>query len=820
MLSKAPLAGALRSTGLVEMHNLANAPLRFGRFEIRPAQRTLLVEGRPSEIGARAFDLLLVLAHRSHRTVGKQELLDLVWPGLVVAENNLATQIGNLRKLLGASAISTIPGRGYRFVAALETTPDAPDASAPAQRLLHNFPEQRTRFIGREAALADLARLLPSTRLLTLTGIGGCGKTRLALQFARQQLAAYADGVWLVDLAPLKDGERVASCCAAVLGIGEDGDTSLMQRLCEHLAARRTLLVLDNCEHVIAGAARLADALLAAPGSSVILATSRAALGISGEQIYAVRSLSLPVKEDLHTVLDAESVRVFIDRARLAWPEFEVDAGNAGSIAEICRRLDGIALAIELAAARVTMLSVAEIAARLDDRFRLLAGGNLGLQRHQTLLGAMQWSYEQLAPQEQRMLRVASVFAGGWTLQAAADVAQIPDEYEALALLTALHDKSLLLVDREAPVGPPRYRMLETVRQYALDRFNECGEGDALRGRHAAHFVVLSEQAERHLNGPEQAYWMDRLRHEHENLIAALTWCCEGEVDPQAGLRLAAATRLYWLWNGVELGYRLARAVLERDVQAADTPARAGTLSAIAQLSLFLGRYEESLSYAEQALATARRIGAPRAIAFALGELGSALNTVGRVAQALRCQDEALELARALGETRLMSLLLNNIAESKRSAGQLDDAERYYREALALARTHGGRLGVVVVLNNLIRVLVALGRPDEARRFAIECLPLVRNEKVGVDLLEATVGLASCLGDHATAARLWGAADQKLREWGYRHQPVDIDHSAPLIETSRRALGTLGFEAAERAGRALDFDAALLELQAWLDRAA
>jgi predicted ATPase len=807
----------------------ADTPLRFEHFELHPAERVLRVRGEPVALGSRAFDLLLVLAQRHERLVTKQELLDLVWPGLVVEEHNIATQISTLRKLLGAGVITTLPGYGYRLTATRPSVPGLPAAaggpSVPVP-LRHNLPEPRTRFIGREAALADMARLLPSTRLLTLTGIGGCGKTRLALQFAQQQRAAFADGVWFVDLAPLKDAERVASACAAVLGLREDGDRPLMQRLLEHLAARGTLLLVDNCEHVIDGVVSVVEALLSggagSVGGTVILATSREGLGVAGEQIYPVRSLSLPATAELSAVQSAESVRVFVDRARLAWPDFEVGAENAATVAEICRRLDGIALAIELAAARVPMLPVAEIAARLDDRFRLLTGGSRALPRHQTLHAAMQWSYGLLAPPEQRLLRQLSVFAGGWTLQAAAEVGQTVDEFEALTLLTVLHDKSLLVVDRSAAGGPPRYRMLETVRQYAMERLHEQGDGeaDAARGRHAAYFVDWAESAEPHVHGPEQDAWMSRFRQEQENLIAALDCCSEGLVDPQSGLRLAAATNFYWIWNGVEQGYRLTLAVLGSDVAAADTPARVGALCAAAHLSLFRGCYEESLDHAQAALAAARRIGAPQPLTQALDQMGSALDTQGRIDEALQCHEEALALARRLGDGRRMSRLLNGLAESTRSAGQLDQAEQHYREALAVAREQGDRLGVAVTLNNLIRVQVARGRPEPALTMARECLHLVRGQKVGVDLLEASVGLAASLAEHQTAARLWGAADQTLRSWGYRHQPVDIEHTAPWLARSRRALGDAVFEAAEAAGRALDFDAAMRELERWLDRAA
>jgi predicted ATPase/DNA-binding winged helix-turn-helix (wHTH) protein len=794
-------------------------PLNFGHFELCPAERIVRVDGQVAALGSRAFDLLLTLARSGGRLVSKQELLDRVWPGLVVEEHNIATQISTLRKLLGACVVATVPGQGYRFTATLQAAPAEPAEPTKAPQR-HNLPEARSRFIGREAALSGLARLVPAARLLTLTGIGGCGKTRLALQFARQQLTAFADGVWFVDLAPLTQGERVAATCAAVLGLREEGDTPLLQRLSEHLAARHMLLVLDNCEHVSDAAAALVEALLAGSPGTRILATSREALSLSGEQIFPVRSLSLPATGDLAAVQAAESVRVFEDRARLVSPDFEVDADNAVPIAEICRRLDGIALAIELAAARVTMLSVVQIAERLDDRFRLLTGGSRALPRHQTLRAAMQWSYEQLAPAEQRVLRQVSVFAGGWTLQATLEVAQCADDYEALALLTALHDKSLLVVDRTADGDRPRYRMLETVRQYALQCLDDCGEAEGARQRHVCHFVDLAERAEPHWGGTDQDVWIARFRQEHDNLVDALGWCAEGPLDPQWGLRLAAATIFYWVWNGVELGHRLALAVLEHDVEARDTAARAGTLRCIAKLSMFRGRYQESLEYAQQALAVARRTAAPRPLVLALDMLASALNTCGRVDEALACHEEALKLGRTLHEPGLLTSMLNSIAESKRSAGRLDEAERCYREALDLARADGGRLTIVVVLNNLIRVLVARGRPDPARGLAAECLALVRHDKVGVDLLEASVGLASCLGDHAAAARFWGAADQKLKEWGYRHQPVDIEHSAPLIARSRQAVGEAAFAAAETAGRALDFEAAMLELQRWLEQPA
>ncbi len=805
-----------------------DTPLCFGHFELHPAERVLRVNGEPVTVGSRAFDLLLVLAQRHERLVTKQELLDLVWPGLVVEEHNVATQVSTLRKLLGAGAITTLPGYGYRLTVqrnaapAGTAAPGPPQGEPPAPR--HNLPVPRTRFIGRESALADLARLLRSTRLLTLTGIGGCGKTRLALQLAQQQRSAFAGGTWFVDLAPLKDGDRVAATCAAVLGLPDEGDKPLVERLREQLAASPTLLVLDNCEHVIDGAAALVEALLAGDHPTettvptTIVATSREGLGVTGEQIYPVRSLSLPATADLAAVQAAEAVRIFVDRAQLALPDFVIGIDNASPIVEICRRLDGIALAIELAAARVTMLPPAEIATRLDDRFRLLTGGSRALPRHQTLQAAMQWSYELLAAAEQRMLRQMAVFADGWALQSAAQVAQTADEYEALALLTVLHDKSLLVVDREVRDGRPRYRMLETVRQYALERLNACGEGEAARGRHVACFVAMAEEADSQVRGPDQDLWMSRFKQEHENLVAALTWCCEGPLDPQAGLRLAAATGYYWGWNSVELGDRLTRAALEHDPAAAPTPAREGTLRALARLSEFRGRFDEALHFAQQALAVARQLAAPHPLAWALNAVGSALGAAGHIERALLAEQEALALARQLHDDVLLFTLLNNTATHQQRAGHSEAAELSYREALELARRHVGRVGRVVLLDNLIRLLVARGELDEARQFAIECLPLARDEKVSVDLLEATIGLAARHGEHAVAARFWGAADRQLLAWGYRHEPGELEHLAPLLEGSRRALGDGAFAAAEAAGRALPFEQALRELEQWLQQ--
>jgi predicted ATPase/DNA-binding winged helix-turn-helix (wHTH) protein len=480
---------------------IASIAYGFAGFELNPEERLVSHAGEPVKLGARAFDVLMALIERRDRTVTKDELFDIVWPGLVVEESNLQVYVSALRKLFGQGVIATIPGRGYRFVAPLDDR--AKVTQALAEAVSSNLPQQRTQFIGRARELAQCTALLRDTRLLTLTGVGGCGKTRLALQLAQQQLSSFTGGIRFVDLAPLQDAQGVVSALAGVIDVRERVGAPLLDRIVEQLSPRRALILFDNCEHVIDAVVDLCDALLDRCPHLKIVTTSREGLGLDGEQLYSVQQMSLPATHDLAAMDASEAVRLLLDRARLATPDLQLNEGNAPVVADICRRLDGIALAIELAAARTTMLSFEAIRDRLDDRFRLLSGGRRALPRHQTLLATMQWSYELLSPDEQHMFRHLAVFSGGSTLSSAACVAGSADEYEALQVLTRLHDKSLLQVDRDG-LAQPRYRMLETVRQYAQERLQDAGEGEAARDRHLAYFVALAEQAEAESTGPAE----------------------------------------------------------------------------------------------------------------------------------------------------------------------------------------------------------------------------------------------------------------------------------------------------------------------------
>ncbi|MCM2317068.1 MAG: serine/threonine-protein kinase, partial [Thermoanaerobaculia bacterium] len=403
-----------------------------------------------------------------------------------------------------------------------------------------NVPRQRSHFIGRERELAECGRLLDDTPLLTLTGIGGCGKTRLASKLAESLLERFPDGVWFVDLAPLKDPEHVVLAAASALGIRESPETSLLDSLASHVAPLRTLILLDSCEHVLAASAELTDRLLNAAPELKLIATSREGLGVEGERLFALRSLLVPpaAVTDLHAIESAAAVRLFVDRARVVDPGFALTETTAPVVAEICRRLDGIPLAIELAAVRVRMMSPEQIRSRLDDRFRLLTGGSkTAVPRHQTLRATLQWSYDQLSEDERNLLGQLSVFAGGWSMEAAVSVSGEPDEFEVMDLLSHLVDKSLVVVDKTG-TADFRYGLLETVRQFAQERLTESGRADETRGRHCATFLLVAERAYAERIDQEEK-WARALEADHDNLRVALEVARHD--DPERHLKLAGA---------------------------------------------------------------------------------------------------------------------------------------------------------------------------------------------------------------------------------------------------------------------------------------
>ena len=801
----------------------ASTQYRFGRFVVQPRERRLLADGQPVTAGPRAFDVLLALIERAGELVTKEALLESVWPKLIVEENNLQVQVSALRKILGQEAIATIPGRGYRF--ALEIT-RANEASSPRVSQRHNLPPELTSFIGHEEDLDEYAALLRQTRLFTMTGIGGSGKSRLAIKLAERVLPSFSDGVWHVDLAPLLDAERVPLTVATTLGVREESDRPVVETLCGDLARRRLLLILDNCEHLAAACAALARQVISAAPGVHLLVTSREGLGVPGERAVTVRSLSFPPpgsKRDVPTVQACEAVRLFVDRAQLSVPKFELTDDIADVVAEICRRLDGIPLAIELAAARVKMLSVEEIRARLDDRFRLLTGSSrIALARQQTLLATIQWSYDHLAPEQRQLLREISVFAGGWTLEAAARVAGgTPDEYTVLDLLTRLVDQSLVTIHR-AEGGTTRYSLLETVRQYAQERLNESGEGDATRNRHLAYYVALAEKAERELVGREQGVWLARLDPELENFLMLHAYCDHAEGGAQMGLRLVFSLRMYLRQRGLTaLGHRITMEALAR-VGAKDRDLlRCRALFAAGEHGYFMGRYGEASKNVETALAIARERKDEGMIAEALPLLGYAALALGHRTMAREHFHAAIAKSRQLANNLQLSRALNGLGELYRAEGDLEKAEPLYDEALALSNERGDRGGIAVHLLNLAWTSISLGRNDQARGMLREGLAIVEeigSKRVGVVYLDCATGLAGAVGDWERAARLHGATEALMEQMGYHREPSDATSLPPFIARTTEALGGVAFAAAESTGRALSYDEAIGEAREWLEQ--
>jgi predicted ATPase/DNA-binding winged helix-turn-helix (wHTH) protein len=778
----------------------------FGPFELRPQTRLLLKDGSPVELGARAFDLLQALIERRDRLVTKTELLDLVWPGVIVEENNLQVQVSTLRKILGQEAIKTVPGRGYRF--ALELDEAAPDVAAGAGGPpISALPRLLTSFVGRESELDEYGRLLDGERLVTLTAVGGSGKTRLAIELARSKLASFPDGIWFVDLAPVAAPERVTLTVAATLGVREEPDRPILDTLCARLERKHALLVLDNCEHVVAACAAFVEALLAHTANVMVLATSRERLGIAGEHAVVVRPLEA-----------SESVRLFVDRARLVASDFVPASDTQLAVEGICRRLEGLPLAIELAAARVKVLSVDEINARLEDRFRLLTSSGRAQPRHQTLRGVIDWSYEQLEPREQQAFRRLSVFAGGWTLAAATAVTGSSDEFETIETLTRLVDKSLVLVERAAS-GQPRYRMLETVRAYAEEQLELAGETREVRARHLAHFVSLAETLPK-WSTLEEIPAFERLDAELDNMLAALHWCAHSASGAEVGLRLVLALRRYLTDRGhLRLGRSLVEHWLAHPDLRSSGPLRAQALLAAGSFAEDAGDESAASAYLTSALAIARDAGDRDVEIHSLRCLGSTERTRGNLGQARSFLEQSLALARACGSPYDVAAALVDSGEVCRMEEDLDGAAARYEEGVAILRRHG--LEITTSVLNLVTIADERRDYATAGRYLREAVVESRarsSRYLDWCVLQHAAALAAAVGDAPFAARAWGALESVAAATGLVLQRADVDYLIERIGRARRALGEQAFEEACAAGRVLSPEDGVAEVGVWLER--
>ncbi len=701
--------------------------------------------------------------------------------------------------------------------------PDLPAQFPPLKSLdafPNNLPRQLTGFIGREREMAEVQRLLTTTCLLTLTGTGGAGKTRLALQIAADVLEGYPDGVWLAELAALSDPALVPQIVATALGVREVPGQPMLETLLHYLQRKKLLLVLDNCEHLVAACAQLVGALLRTCPNLRILATSREVLGIQGEIAWLVPSLSLPDRRQLPSLeqlTQFEAVRLFVERAAAVKPSFTLTSENAAPVAAVVQRLDGIPLAIELAAARVPALSVDQIAARLDDRFRLLThGSRASLPRQQTLRAALDWSYQLLTEREQRLLQRFAVFAGGWTLEAAEAVCGGDgiEEFDVLDLLTQLVFKSLVLTDEQN--GEIRYRFLETVRQYGLERLEESGVTEAIRKRHRDWYLGLAERAEPELLGVKQAAWFDQLEAEHDNLRAALK-CSIESGEPEAGMRLAGAVWRFWYVRGyIGEGRGWLEAALSGR-SGMSGPFVAKALMAAGGLAFVGGDYVQGRRLYEDSLAMWRELGDRRQIAYLLSNLGFLTSSQGDQAAARNLLEESLAIRREIADTRGAATSLNNLGLVLYRTGDLAGARALFNEASAIWREFGDKQHIAMALANLGLVASGQGEYPLARSFYEECVAIRQalGDKQGIAYtLEGFAGLAVAQGQGKRAARLLGGVES-LRE--AIRAPVapanQADHDRK-VSAARSALGEQAFAAAWAEGRAMTLEQAISEATA------
>ena len=711
---------------------------------------------------------LLSVAHGGQILVSNatQELVRNDLPSLVELRN---LGLHRLRDLTRAEHI-------YQVVA-----PRLPDRF-PALRSLevvpNNLPRQLTTFIGREREIAEAKRLLAETHLLTITGPGGSGKTRLSLEIGARLLSEYPDGVWLVEFAHLADPARVPQVLATALSVREEADRPLLVTLVDHLRPKRVLLLLDNCEHLIDACAGLADTLLRGCPEVKILPSSREALGLTGEVVFRVPPLSLPdsrLVPALERLAEYEAVRLFVDRAIAVKPDFTLTDDTAAAVVQICRRLDGIPLAIELAAARDRTLSVQQITAHLDERFRPLTGGSrTALPRHQTLRGLIDWSYGLLSEAERELFRRVSVFVGGWTLEASVAVCAgvDVDRYDIVELLGRLVDKSLCLIDGEG--SDPRYRLLETIRQYGFEKLAETSEGQVVRARHRDFYLGFAEDAEPRLQGPEQVVWLQRLEGDHDNLRAALRWSLDCD-ETEAALRLGSALSLFWdthgyVREGREWLDELLAHARERPTSTVTTRRALGkVLDAASRTRARWSEFPQATEFLTQGLAVWRELGDKRGIAEALNNLAVGATQSGDRVRARVLVAESLALFRELSDKRGTAHALNNLAEILRSDGDLPGARALFEESVPLFEAIEERRGLSHALDNLGGILTAQGDygPAEAlysrsRRLAEE---LGDNHAVAT-ALRSLGGVAHHRGDHERARSCYEDSVARFREMG------------------------------------------------------
>jgi len=748
---------------------------RSGTVEIDAVQRAVLIDGAPAKVGARAFDLLVALIERRDRVVSKRELMDLVWPKLVVEEGNLLVHMVALRKLLGPRAITTIPGRGYRFVMPLEVIHgDEPNVSAqPAVAIVGNVPRSSPLF-GRVDDLDAVEALLREHPVVTIVGAGGIGKTRMALAAALATRVESAHGSWWVELASLIEGAQVPGTIAGALGVQLPAGLP-NEALASALATRSLLLVLDNCEHLADDVAALIDLLRVRAPNVRLLVTSQESLKCRDEQVYRLGPLAVPVNVQVEEAAQFGAVALFVERAHAVDSRFRLAAENVEVVVDICRRLDGIPLAIELAAARIPLLGVQGLHARLGEMFNVLTGGTrMKLRRHQTLRAALDWSYGLLSADEQTAFRRLGVFAGGFSLELAQEVVKDGpiDQWLVLDLLGHLIDKSLVIADGEAE-SEPRYRLLDTTRAFALERLGVAGESETMLRRHAEALCALMAAIDAkcwNLSPGERK----RAVRELGNLRAAVDWAMADTRDRTLVHRLLASSWLAWLHNGLS-GEGVQR-MLRLWPLPADLPAsiEADFCLALARLNEAAGG-EEHWQAARRAATLYRELGDTERLADALLLTGTIGLTRGHVDEAQAALREAEGLVTDAAPLRKQAALASTQGECCMKLSNAEQAIAAFRRQGELYHRAGAEFGEYLALGNVGSAQLQSGDLDaaiESLRKAVEGLRRI-NAPYGQNFRVSMLSIALALrGDANDVLPLAREAFDQLRVLGATSGPL------------------------------------------------
>jgi predicted ATPase/DNA-binding SARP family transcriptional activator/DNA-binding CsgD family transcriptional regulator len=820
------------------------------RGEYDPAaevlQRVVAEEPTNEEAHTSLMRLYTISDRRGDALAQYERLEELLWKQL---DAEPAAETRRLREDITAGRVQPV-----------RPTVSAPEETSGAGT--HNLPVSLTSFVGRERELLEVKRALAMTRLLTLTGPGGSGKTRLALETAADLVGAYQDGVWLVDLAPLSEPGLLVQEVAGVLEVQERPGVPLFDTLVDSLRSSQMLLVLDNCEHLVDAVARLVEDLLCSCPNLRLLATSREALGVAGEVNLPVPPLSLPDPGRQMTVEDLEgygSARLFVERALYRPSAFTLTPENAGAVAEVCRQLEGIPLAIELAAARVGVLAVEQISERLSDSLGLLTGGGRTLtSRQRTLRGSLDWSFALLDEPERKLFGRLAVFAGGWSLEAAQAVCSEDGigQDEVLDLLGGLVDKSLVMVGASAS-GATRYRMLEPIRQYAREKLEVGGGAEEAQGRHAAFFLDVAEEAEPELTGPRSGPWVGRLEEEHDNLRAALSWVLERREAGQ-GLRFGAALWRFWLAEGYlsegrkwldtilaggEQGPERARALeglgwlaqYQGDIERAkaaysemlklsreldDRGNVATALNSLGTLAVSTGDNERAKRYLEENLSVLQRLEEEQDAATKIKKYHAsnllgilALNEDGDPARATALWKESLALARETGDAFRIGVSLCSLGYVAVLQGDNERATALCEETLTFAREHEDA-GEEVVPETLVNLgLAALGKGEYERAISSFDEALAMSRRAGrkasiINALEGMASLAGARGEAPLAAKLWGAAEKAREVTGIALPPGERALHEPRLSSARSLVGEREWGEALAEGREMSLEEA------------